>query len=244
MNDAADFYTGLVADLYEPLAGGITGSARFIDFVKTHGEPALELCCGTGQPILDLLESGLDVEGIDSSKDMLKICEEAARQRNLIVILHQAKMQDFVLARKFKSVYVANGSITLLQSDSDLNKTLLRIRDCLQPTGTVLIDLDVPDVASLRKYVGRFKETEHKGFQIRVGMTELDWDAETQKLSVLLRYERIDTSGGVESVERMWTRTIWSIDQFCEHLANAGFNLKQIAEPVGETIQITASVAG
>ena len=85
MNDAADFYTGLIAELYEPLASGITGSRRFIDFVKTHGEPALEICCGTGLPILDLIEAGLDVEGLDASEDMLKICNANSRKRNLEV---------------------------------------------------------------------------------------------------------------------------------------------------------------
>lgn len=37
MNEAADFHTGPVAEPYEPLGSGITGSNRFIDFVKIHG---------------------------------------------------------------------------------------------------------------------------------------------------------------------------------------------------------------
>lgn len=243
MNDAADFYTGLIADLYEPLASGITGSSRFIDFVRTHGEPALEICCGTGLPILDLIETGLDVEGIDASRDMLKICNENSRRRNLEVTLHHSKMQDFVVVRKFRSVYIANGSITLLSSDADLHNTLLRIRSCLDPTGVVLIDLDVPNVASLRKYVGRFKTTEHEGDQLRVGMTDLKWDKISQKLVAELRYERIDPKGNVESVDRSWARKIWNVDQFSEHLLNAGFDVRSVDESGGELIQIFASVA-
>ncbi|MEZ7959056.1 MAG: class I SAM-dependent methyltransferase [Pseudomonadales bacterium] len=243
MNDAADFYTGLIAELYEPLASGITGSRRFIDFVKTHGEPALEICCGTGLPILDLIEAGLDVEGLDASEDMLKICNANSRKRNLEVTLHHSKMQDFAVPRKYRSVYVANGSITLLSSDADLHSTLVRIRACLAPTGTVLIDLDVPNVADLRKYVGRFKTTEIDGYQLRVGMTHLEWNEISQQIVAELRYERIDPKGEVESVDRSWARTIWNVDQFSEHLINAGFNLRSVDESHGELIQVFASVA-
>lgn len=243
MSDAADFYTGLIAELYEPLAGGISSSARFIDFVKIHGEPALEVCCGTGLPILDLIEVGLDVEGLDASKDMLRICDEKAKKRNLQVTLHHSKMQDFVLPRKYRSVYVANGSITLLSSDADLYNTLVRIRDCLEPTGTLLIDLDVPNIAELQKYVGGFKTIESEGFTLRVGMTHLEWDEVSQQLVAELRYERINPKGEVESVDRAWTRTIWSRDQFCEHLTKAGFDLKSVDDSRGQVLQVFASVA-
>ena len=53
-NDPADFYTGLVADLYTPLKSSHTDPQAYIDFVKRHGEPALELGCGDGDPLLDL----------------------------------------------------------------------------------------------------------------------------------------------------------------------------------------------
>jgi hypothetical protein len=33
-SDPAEFYTGLVAELYEPLAGGIPASKSFIQFVE------------------------------------------------------------------------------------------------------------------------------------------------------------------------------------------------------------------
>jgi SAM-dependent methyltransferase len=243
MNDAAEFYTGLIAELYEPLASGITGSRRFIDFVKNHGEPALEICCGTGLPILDLIEAGLDVEGLDASEDMLSICIENSRKRNLAVTLHHSKMQNFVVSRKFRSVYIANGSITLLSSDADLHNTLARIRACLEPTGTVLIDLDVPNVADLRKYVGSFKTTEIEGHQLRVGMTRLEWNEMSQQLVAELRYERINPKGEVESVDRSWARTIWNVDQFSEHLIDAGFDLRSVDESRGELIQVFASVA-
>ncbi|MCB1647304.1 MAG: class I SAM-dependent methyltransferase, partial [Pseudomonadales bacterium] len=74
----AEFYSGLIAELYEPLAGGIGSSDRFIRFVRKGGEPALEVGCGTGLPMLDLLAAGLEVEGLDASADMLSQCRSRA----------------------------------------------------------------------------------------------------------------------------------------------------------------------
>jgi len=242
MSDPSDFYTGLIAVLYEPLAGGISDSNRFIEFVEKYGEPALEICCGTGLPLLDLLAAGLDVEGLDVSKDMLEICEKKARARGLPVTLHQTKMQDFKIKRRFRSAYIANGSITLLPSDDDLRQTLKTIIGCLDPGGVVLFDLDVPNVDDLRRHIGKFRESQHEGSRVRVGMTQVDWYEEDSELVIKLRYERVSPKGEVETVDRDWFRKIWSVDRFCELLADSGFSVLEVEDLDHGVTQICAAV--
>ena len=41
------FYTGLVADLYRPLRSGNPDPEVYERFITKHGEPALELGCGS-----------------------------------------------------------------------------------------------------------------------------------------------------------------------------------------------------
>jgi SAM-dependent methyltransferase len=243
MSDPENFYTGLVAELYEPLAGGISDSNRFIKFVEKHGEPALEICCGTGLPLLDLLEAGLDVEGLDASQDMLEICEEKASERGLRVTLHHAKMQDFQLLRRFRSAYIANGSITLLPSDDALRQTLRTIIECLDPVGVVLFDLDVPKVDVLRRNIGKFRETQYEGCRIRVGMTRVDWHEKDSELIIKLRYERVSLTGEVESVDRDWFRKVWSVDRFCELLVDSGFYIGEVEDLDNGITQVCAGVA-
>ena len=108
----------------------------------------------------------------------------------------------------------------------------------------MLIDLDVPNVAELRKYVGGFKTTEVEGYQLRVGMTHLDWQEMSQQLVAELRYERIDPEGKVESVDRTWIRTIWTMEQFSEQLHRAGFSITSVDESGGEIIQVLAGSSG
>lgn len=60
--DAADFYTGIVAELYGP---------PYAAFIRQAGMPALEPGCGDGDPLLELCRRGLDVDGVESSTDLL-----------------------------------------------------------------------------------------------------------------------------------------------------------------------------
>ncbi len=86
--DAADFYTGFVADAYAQLKSSSFEAERYAQFVRRTGEPALELGCGDGEPLLSLVGAGLAAEGVDSSEDMLDRCRANAVRRGMDVVLH------------------------------------------------------------------------------------------------------------------------------------------------------------
>jgi hypothetical protein len=50
--DAVDFYTGIVVDVYRPLRGSVPDPRVDARFIDKWGEPALELGCGDGDPLL------------------------------------------------------------------------------------------------------------------------------------------------------------------------------------------------
>ena len=96
--DPGEFYTGLVAELYRPLRSAISDPEPYARFIERYGEPALELGCGDGDPMLDLVARGLDVEGLDASPDMLDRCRHRARAAGVAVTLHQQSIQRMDLA--------------------------------------------------------------------------------------------------------------------------------------------------
>lgn len=241
MHDPDQFYTGLIAELYEPLAGGISASDRFIEFVRDNEGPALELCCGTGLPLLDLVEAGLDVEGLDASADMLAVCARKARKRGLTVTLHEGLMQSFRTERKYNSIYIANGSITLLPDDALLDATLAGVVAHLEPGGGLLVDLDAANPDDMSPFIGHVRETElEDGSQGRLAITDVSTIDNGRNVIVRLRYERHRPTGEVEIEERDWLRRVWSVGQMCEHFATAGLDIVDTTGAEHGITQITA----
>jgi len=207
IEEPSQFYRGLVADLYEPLVSEHARADDYVPFLEKSGTPALELACGSGLPILDLVERGYEVEGLDASQDMLDRCRAAAQARGLQITLHRGEMQAFELPRRYRSIFLAGASFTLLTSDADAQRALSCIHDQLEAGGSALIPLEVPDVALVRRMLGRVREvTNAAGDRLRVSMIAFEEQADGRTHSHRLRYERILPSGESEVVERDWRK--------------------------------------
>ncbi len=70
-------YTGMMAAAWDLLRDDTsTWEDRFFycDLILRHGQPALDVGCGTGRLLLDYLAQGIDIDGVDISPEMLAIC--------------------------------------------------------------------------------------------------------------------------------------------------------------------------
>src|SRR5262249_48734289 len=130
--------------MYDALVSYRAPTAFYADLIRKGGEPALEIGCGTGHPLLDLVELELDVEGLDSSRDMLAGCEAKAAARALRARLHQQEMQSFALPTRYRTIFFAGASFMLLPDVEDAERTLERIHCHLRPGGQAVIPLYVP----------------------------------------------------------------------------------------------------
>ncbi len=232
---ASQFYTGLVAELYEPLAGYRARAADYLPFIERFGQPVLELGCGSGNPLLEIARNGIEIEGVDSSAVMLERCRERASAEGIDVTLHLAEMQSMDLPRRYRSIFLAGATFTLLPSDDDAFAALERIHDHLEPEGAALIPLALPDEPALERSVGRFRETRSDdGQTLRFGALDVDFDRDAREVRSTLRYERIAPDGVVESEDRVFYTRWWSQDAFRGMLIRAGFRgVRMLAERGG-----------
>jgi len=106
-------YDGFIADYYDesPIVLGRTQDVAFyVDAVREHGGPVLELGCGTGRITLALAEAGHRVTGLDISERMLERCKEklaaAAPEVRERVRLTRGDMTRFDLGEKFRTVII------------------------------------------------------------------------------------------------------------------------------------------
>ena len=233
-SSADQFYSGLVAELYDPLASEPTRAEDYAPFLNASGTPALELACGSGSPLLDLLEQGYEVEGLDSSNDMLSLCRARALERGLEPTLHRGLMQSFSLARRYRSIFIAGASFTLLTNDEDARSALTHIAHHLEPGGNALIPIEIPDLDEVGRAIGHVRQLEDaSGARLSVSVTAVERAADEQGASIRLRYERVPVAGEPEVVEREWQRRWWTQDRLGALATETGFARVSFVKPGG-----------
>ncbi|MFI6814572.1 methyltransferase domain-containing protein [Nonomuraea sp. NPDC050328] len=199
----ADFYTGIVADLYGPLKSYSQEAAPYASFIREAGQPALELGCGDGDPLLALLDLGLDVDGVDSSADMLDRCRARSTSQREPALYHQ-RMESLDLPRHYWAVFLAGPTFTLLPDDATALAALRAIRAHLAPDGQALIPLFIPSPTPVAD-MGRVRTaTAPDGAELRVSVVSEERDEAARTQVTVWRYERhLDGESTVE--DRPWT---------------------------------------
>lgn len=115
---AAEFYTGIVPDVYTVLRATTFEADPYLTFVRRIGQPVLELGCGDDGPFLELLRQGIDIEGVDSSPDMVERCSAQAAAEELNVVVHLQTMQELRLPRTYQAIFLAGPTFNLLPDDA------------------------------------------------------------------------------------------------------------------------------
>lgn len=220
--EPALFYTGLVAELYSPLrSSGRPDPEPYVRFVTRVGQPALELGCGDGDPLLDLRARGLDVEGLDSSADMLARCRTRARERSLVVTLHESPMESMELVRRYRSIYLAGPTFNLLVDDDTAWRALARIRAHLEPDGEALIPLFVPRPLPPEAIGTPREHVTDDGRTMRVSVVAEERDEEARLQTTVLRYE-LEADGEHVVEERPWMLHWHTQEGFRQLVGDAG----------------------
>lgn len=224
---SSDFYTGIVAELYRHLRSETFDPEPYVRFVERSGEPALELGCGDGDPILDLLSRGLVVEGLDSSVDMLDRCRSAAAARGLDAVLHHATFEEMDLGETYRSIYLAGATFNLLPDDETAQAALGRVAAHLHPEGSALIPLFVPPAPSESEFGDTREYVTDDGAVMRVTVVDVVRDEVARDQTTELRYELI-RRGDHRIVDRSWRLHWFEQDRFTAMVADAGLVTRSV----------------
>lgn len=231
--ESAD-YADVAAELYDALRGEdpLPGEYAFYarELARIEG-PHLEIGCGTGRILLRLLQAGIDVEGLDCSQDMLRICREKARDADLAPTLHHQSMEAMCLPRRYGAIFVPLATIMLLKDHYELASALRAFHRHLRPAGRVFfsIYLRPPLLASsLWRTLGGLAA---RGGQVRVSHA-LEVEPTGAAVAERFKFERSE-DGEVLGVHRICLR-FWSAADMTAFLAEGGY----------DDIQVTADHTG
>ena len=137
-------YKGLMAESWDVLRGDTSDwSDRFfyLEAVKRFGQPVLDVGCGTGRILLDFLEQGIDIDGVDNSPDMLAICQQKANRLNLKPKLYHQHVEALDLPRQYQTILVPSSSLQLIIEPELVERALKRIYDHLLPDGILVASI-------------------------------------------------------------------------------------------------------
>jgi SAM-dependent methyltransferase len=219
-NASNEFYTGIIAHAYAPLRGTVAPSEPYERFVRRYGEPALEIGCGHGEPMLDLVAAGLDVVGLDSSADMLSLCKAEAERRGLNVTLVCQRMEAMDIDRVFRVMYFAGPTFQLVIERADALRTLQRIANHLAPEGRVLVPLFTP-LPIEPSEIGVWREHVFpNGEMVAVSTVAQSYREDEQRVDTTLQYRRGTRERPIDVIDRVWS-LCWYADTAFEQLVDA-----------------------
>jgi SAM-dependent methyltransferase len=109
------------------------------ELAEEHGDPILELGCGTGRVALHLARRGHHVIGLD--RDLELIVELANRAGDLPVEVICGDALEFELERQVPLVLAPMQFLHLMESKEERLRCLRQIRDVLQPGGILGVTL-------------------------------------------------------------------------------------------------------
>jgi SAM-dependent methyltransferase len=220
--DPAQFYTGLVAEAYAALRGAVAPVSPYLRFMQRFGEPALEIGCGHGEPLLDLVAEGFDVTGLDSSADMLAKCRAEADRRGLDVSLACQSMETMQLHRKFAAIYFAGPTFQLVIDLGAADETLRRIAAHLTPDGRALVPLFVPQEPADPLPANWRDHTTNAGEILAVRTVSVDYRAAEHRIDTVLEYRRGPQNAPDEVLTRVWSLRWYAHGEFEPMADSAG----------------------
>jgi SAM-dependent methyltransferase len=122
--------------------------ARYVELACASRGPVLELGVGNGRIALPIARHGIDVVGVDHSREMLDDCarrlSDEPKEVRARVKLRRGDIRSVSLGRKFPLVFCPFNTVLHLYTREDVRRFFGVVKKHLAPGGTFVCDLSVP----------------------------------------------------------------------------------------------------
>ena len=181
-------YGQRIASVYDQLYPGFDPAAIQVLIELADGGNALELGIGTGRIALPLMQSGVDVQGIDASPDMVSRLHAKPGGKNIRVTL--GDFADVPVQGQFSLIYVVVNTIYALLSQEEQVRCFQNVTRHLASGGVFVLEAFVPDLA--RFTGGQNMRVTH------IGESEIHFDAamvEVDKQKIIAQHAVLTPQG-------------------------------------------------
>ena len=225
VNEPYDAPVAQAYDCWLPPDGAYDDRALYRTAIERGAGPALERGCGNGRLLIDYRTAGLDVEGVDSSAEMLAICRAHAGAAGVDVTLHEQDWATLDLPRRYATIYNPAGSFSLIADDDEARRALTAWLRHLAPGGTLLVAMGIPrsDFAANWEWKVRRSATRASDAVTFIVHEAMRCDVQAQAVHTLHRHEQWDAHGTlITTFMRRHRLRWWTPNQLQELLLESG----------------------
>jgi SAM-dependent methyltransferase len=173
-----------IARLYDPWSVSVVEDVSFyVDEALATGGPVVELGVGTGRIAIPVAMAGVHVIGVDSSRGMLDVCAQRAREAGVDsrLELRLGDLRRPPVSERVPLVTCPFRAFLHLRDDRERLEALRSARALLLPGGRLVFDVFAPSRDDVEETHGRWIERE-PGIEERA-----DWDLVEQTLTLSVR---------------------------------------------------------
>jgi SAM-dependent methyltransferase len=138
------WHHGLVARWWAEFNNDGPEIALFQKYIEEHGGPVLDVGCGTGRLLIPYLKAGIDIEGADTSEDMLNWCRSKLLDEDLKTNLYPQAIHELDVPKTYQTI-INCGAFGLGGGRAEDLEGLKRIYNHLQPGGVFVMDWYLPN---------------------------------------------------------------------------------------------------
>jgi ubiquinone/menaquinone biosynthesis C-methylase UbiE len=195
--------------------------SAFIQRVLRKSLTILDLCCGTGRHSIILHKRGLNIIGLDLSKNLLAIAKRNMKQERMEIPFVRADMRHLPFRNQvFDDVICMFTSFGYLPFESEDTKSFKEVRRTIRKNGKFLLD-----VANINHIIKIFKEKEWAEYEPFYMLEKRSLDLQQSRLTSQWTIIRKDTNE-VRSLQH--NVRLYSFNKLKQMLNEGGLKFKEV----------------
>lgn len=219
-------YGELSTMLYEhtkPVAHSINGDIEYYtEKLKNISGRVLEAGVGTGRMLIPLIKSGVVIDGVDISDEMLEQCKRNIEKHNVSANLYKQDLVELSLPCKYDAIIMPTGSFCLLPK-SRAQDILTNFHNHLNDAGKLILDLEMPiGFQEGATTSSKFQLSPNTGIILTNYNEQIDWLA--QKTSMISKYELVEEGEVTRTEVSNFTLYWYGLIEFEMLLIRSGFD--------------------